>query len=235
MYSNSTAWFSGAKLRVHLDIQVGEHAILGNRVSDLRTNDYKLTPQCSLRICSTDCEAKATVLRVIGYSSTLHGECRQWRLRQTSSLGSWPLPEFDLRLTRTIELGASLALLIAALSSLLSCVLLILDTLALAFIHRVLYVIRLDIVAALRYCVLNVLRVDLKPAKILSQSNARGTLSLQALRSDPLSGASATPWFGMCQMQCSRCNDSITYQVVKPSPATTPREHPSAVTGKGIL
>ncbi|XP_002019365.2 transmembrane emp24 domain-containing protein eca [Drosophila persimilis] len=27
MYSNSTAWFSGAQLRVHLDIQVGEHAI----------------------------------------------------------------------------------------------------------------------------------------------------------------------------------------------------------------
>lgn len=27
MYSNSTAWFSGSQLRVHLDIQVGEHAI----------------------------------------------------------------------------------------------------------------------------------------------------------------------------------------------------------------
>ncbi|KAI9578846.1 hypothetical protein GQX74_009664 [Glossina fuscipes] len=27
MYSNSTAWFSGAQLRVHLDMQVGEHAI----------------------------------------------------------------------------------------------------------------------------------------------------------------------------------------------------------------
>lgn len=27
MFSNSTAWFSGAQLRVHLDIQVGEHAI----------------------------------------------------------------------------------------------------------------------------------------------------------------------------------------------------------------
>lgn len=27
MYSNSTAWFNGAQLRVHLDIQVGEHAI----------------------------------------------------------------------------------------------------------------------------------------------------------------------------------------------------------------
>ncbi|KAM7362037.1 transmembrane p24 trafficking protein eclair [Cochliomyia hominivorax] len=27
MYTNSTAWFSGALLRVHLDIQVGEHAI----------------------------------------------------------------------------------------------------------------------------------------------------------------------------------------------------------------
>lgn len=26
LYSNSTAWFSGAQLRVHLDIQVGEHA-----------------------------------------------------------------------------------------------------------------------------------------------------------------------------------------------------------------
>nr|QBH73341.1 glycoprotein 25l [Embidopsocus sp. OG9320] len=27
MYSNSTKWFSGTQLRVHLDIQVGEHAI----------------------------------------------------------------------------------------------------------------------------------------------------------------------------------------------------------------
>ncbi|XP_060524451.1 transmembrane emp24 domain-containing protein eca [Cylas formicarius] len=27
MYSNSSAWFGGAQLRVHLDIQVGEHAI----------------------------------------------------------------------------------------------------------------------------------------------------------------------------------------------------------------
>jgi len=27
LYSNSSAWFSGSQLRVHLDIQVGEHAI----------------------------------------------------------------------------------------------------------------------------------------------------------------------------------------------------------------
>ncbi|XP_057330156.1 transmembrane emp24 domain-containing protein eca [Microplitis mediator] len=27
LYSNSTAWFSGTQLRVHLDIQVGDHAI----------------------------------------------------------------------------------------------------------------------------------------------------------------------------------------------------------------
>lgn len=27
MYSNSSAWFSGSQLRVHLDIQVGEHAV----------------------------------------------------------------------------------------------------------------------------------------------------------------------------------------------------------------
>lgn len=27
MYSNSSAWFSGSQLRVHLDIQVGDHAI----------------------------------------------------------------------------------------------------------------------------------------------------------------------------------------------------------------
>lgn len=26
LYSNSTAWFSGAQLRVHLTIQAGEHA-----------------------------------------------------------------------------------------------------------------------------------------------------------------------------------------------------------------
>merc|ERR1711955_148427 len=27
LYTNSTKWFSGSQLRVHLDIQVGEHAI----------------------------------------------------------------------------------------------------------------------------------------------------------------------------------------------------------------
>lgn len=27
LYSNSSAWFSGSQLRVHMDIQVGEHAI----------------------------------------------------------------------------------------------------------------------------------------------------------------------------------------------------------------
>lgn len=27
LYSNSTSWFSGHQLRVHLDIQVGEHAV----------------------------------------------------------------------------------------------------------------------------------------------------------------------------------------------------------------
>nr|XP_042913829.1 transmembrane emp24 domain-containing protein eca-like [Parasteatoda tepidariorum] len=27
LYSNSTKWFSGSQLRVHLDIQVGEHAV----------------------------------------------------------------------------------------------------------------------------------------------------------------------------------------------------------------
>lgn len=27
LYSNSTSWFSGSQLRVHLDIQVGEHAV----------------------------------------------------------------------------------------------------------------------------------------------------------------------------------------------------------------
>ena len=27
LYSNTTAWFGGAQLRVHLDIEVGEHAV----------------------------------------------------------------------------------------------------------------------------------------------------------------------------------------------------------------
>jgi hypothetical protein len=27
LYSNSTGWFAGGQLRVHLDIQVGEHAM----------------------------------------------------------------------------------------------------------------------------------------------------------------------------------------------------------------
>lgn len=26
LYSNSTAWFNGAQLRVHLEIQIGDHA-----------------------------------------------------------------------------------------------------------------------------------------------------------------------------------------------------------------
>ncbi|KAK6635851.1 hypothetical protein RUM43_007240 [Polyplax serrata] len=33
MYSNSTKWFSGTQLRVHLDIQVGEHAVDYNHIA----------------------------------------------------------------------------------------------------------------------------------------------------------------------------------------------------------
>lgn len=33
LYSNSSRWFSGGQLRVHLDIQVGEHAIDYNSVA----------------------------------------------------------------------------------------------------------------------------------------------------------------------------------------------------------
>jgi hypothetical protein len=33
LYSNSTAWFGGGSLRVHLDIEVGEHAVDYNEVA----------------------------------------------------------------------------------------------------------------------------------------------------------------------------------------------------------
>ena len=33
LYSNSTAWFGGGNLRVHLDIEVGEHAVDYNEVA----------------------------------------------------------------------------------------------------------------------------------------------------------------------------------------------------------
>ena len=43
MYSNSTAWFSGSQLRVHLDIQVGEHAInYGDVVQKEKLTDLQL-------------------------------------------------------------------------------------------------------------------------------------------------------------------------------------------------
>lgn len=43
MYSNSTAWFSGSQLRVHLDIQVGEHAIdYGNVVQKEKLTELQL-------------------------------------------------------------------------------------------------------------------------------------------------------------------------------------------------
>jgi hypothetical protein len=38
LYSNSTAWFNGAQLRVHLDIQVGEHAQDYEQVKPAYTN-----------------------------------------------------------------------------------------------------------------------------------------------------------------------------------------------------
>ncbi|XP_019864700.1 transmembrane emp24 domain-containing protein eca [Aethina tumida] len=43
MYSNSSAWFSGSQLRVHLDIQVGEHAInYGEVVKKEKLSDLQL-------------------------------------------------------------------------------------------------------------------------------------------------------------------------------------------------
>lgn len=43
MYSNSTAWFSGSQLRVHLDIQVGEHAVdYGNVVQKEKLTELQL-------------------------------------------------------------------------------------------------------------------------------------------------------------------------------------------------
>ena len=33
LYSNSTAWFGGGQLRVHLDIEVGEHAVDYNELA----------------------------------------------------------------------------------------------------------------------------------------------------------------------------------------------------------
>ncbi|CAH0552891.1 unnamed protein product [Brassicogethes aeneus] len=43
MYSNSSAWFSGSQLRVHLDIQVGEHAInYGEVVQKEKLSDLQL-------------------------------------------------------------------------------------------------------------------------------------------------------------------------------------------------
>ena len=33
LYSNSTAWFGGGNLRVHLDIEVGEHAVDYNELA----------------------------------------------------------------------------------------------------------------------------------------------------------------------------------------------------------
>jgi len=43
MYSNSTAWFSGSQLRVHLDIQVGEHAVnYGDVVQKEKLSDLQL-------------------------------------------------------------------------------------------------------------------------------------------------------------------------------------------------
>lgn len=52
MYSNSTAWFSDSQLRVHLDIQVGEHAIdyanvaQKEKLTELQLRIRQLLDQC---------------------------------------------------------------------------------------------------------------------------------------------------------------------------------------------
>lgn len=98
MYSNSTAWFSGSQLRVHLEIQAGEHAIdyahvaQKEKMSELQLRIRQLLDQVDQitkeqnyqRVSSASSGDWFRFACVIEYGGCFVAQYREERFRQTS-------------------------------------------------------------------------------------------------------------------------------------------------------
>lgn len=97
MYSNSTAWFSGSQLRVHLDIQVGEHAVdYGNvvqkekltelqlRIRQLLDQVEQITKEQNYQRVRLFCLKNILLIEKVCYFLIFFFQYREERFRQTS-------------------------------------------------------------------------------------------------------------------------------------------------------
>lgn len=96
LYSNSSAWFSGSQLRVHMDIQVGEHAIdyaqvaqkekmteLQLRIRQLLNQVDQITKEQNYqRVSERFCPVQATAM--LFSDDSLFFQYREERFRATS-------------------------------------------------------------------------------------------------------------------------------------------------------
>lgn len=92
LYSNSTAWFSGSQLRVHMDIQVGEHAVnygevvQKEKLSSLQLRVRQLLDQVEQITKEQNYQRVRNPLKLISLSFLFYDllQYREERFRQTS-------------------------------------------------------------------------------------------------------------------------------------------------------
>ena len=93
LYTNSTKWFSGTQLRVHLDIQVGEHAInyadvaQKEKLSELQLRVRQLLDQVEQITKEQNYQRVSCLLLMQKFRNQLfylHLQYREERFRQTS-------------------------------------------------------------------------------------------------------------------------------------------------------
>ncbi|OXU16902.1 hypothetical protein TSAR_003341 [Trichomalopsis sarcophagae] len=99
LYSNSTAWFSGGQLRVHLDIQVGEHAIdyaniaQKEKLSDLQLRIKQLLDQV-VQITKEQSYQRYREERFRQTSESTNRRVLWWSVTQTVilvAMGAWQM------------------------------------------------------------------------------------------------------------------------------------------------
>ncbi|KAK5650514.1 hypothetical protein RI129_001543 [Pyrocoelia pectoralis] len=99
MFSNSTAWFSGSQLRVHLDIQVGEHTInygdvvQKEKLSELQLRIRQLLDQVD-QISKEQNYQRYREERFRQTSESTNGRVLWWSIIQTGillTMGAWQM------------------------------------------------------------------------------------------------------------------------------------------------
>lgn len=99
LYSNSTRWLSGSQLRVHLDIQVGEHAVdygkvaQRDKLSELQLRVQQLLDQTT-QITKEQNYQRLREERFRSTSESTNSRVLYWSLAQTVvllSMGFWQM------------------------------------------------------------------------------------------------------------------------------------------------